>query len=232
MFYKNYRFIILGWLFCSFLIFVICFILVLQFLDKYRSLESRVLRGIYKGYFYCVYQPIVELDSKKVVGFEVLARFKDDKGFLSPVDFIPIIINKNKTWIFTQTIINNFLEEANLLEKENTLLKASFNFFAQDIDSGIILELIDKNMLNNKNFTFFIEVTEDEKLCNLSSVEILNKLREHGFLIAVDDFGTGYSNLRELTDFPCHILKIDKSFISEMEEGAIRSREHAIKSVT
>ncbi len=211
------------WFICSFLIFIISFILLLVFFERYRSIESRVIRGIRKNCFYCLYQPIVALESRKVVGCEVLARFRDDKGELSPADFIPIIIKRGRTWNFTKKIINQFSLDAPHLKRSGDNLKVSFNFFAQDIDSGIILEILEKNWLKNEHFTFVIEVTEDEKLSNLSSVEVLNKLRSNGYLIAIDDFGTGYSNLRELKEFPCHILKIDKTFVSEMEDGAIRS---------
>lgn len=223
LFYKTSSTMIFIWFICSFLIFIISFILLLVFFERYRSIESRVIRGIRKNCFYCLYQPIVALESRKVVGCEVLARFRDDKGELSPADFIPIIIKRGRTWNFTKKIINQFSLDAPHLKRSGDNLKVSFNFFAQDIDSGIILEILEKNWLKNEHFTFVIEVTEDEKLSNLSSVEVLNKLRSNGYLIAIDDFGTGYSNLRELKEFPCHILKIDKTFVSEMEDGAIRS---------
>lgn len=223
LFYQHYNPALFAWFAFSSLVFVICFVFLLLFFEKYRSLESRVLRGMKNNSFYCVYQPVVELKTNRLVGCEVLARFKDPKGSLSPADFIPIILSKGRTWEFTKLIIDKFLRDVSIFAEQGHDFKINFNFFAQDIDSGAILEVLDENWLLSKPFTFVIEVTEDEKLSNLSSVEVLNKLESHGFCIAIDDFGTGYSNLRELKEFPCSIIKIDKTFISEMEDGSIRS---------
>ena len=101
--------------------------------------------------------------------------------------------------------------------------KVNINFFARDIDNGRVLAIKAHPLNTLKNINLVVEVTESEQLASSSSKNTLKSLTESGFQVAIDDFGTGYSNLGQLRQFTCHTLKIDRSFVSEMEDGSIRS---------
>ncbi|QYJ77375.1 EAL domain-containing protein [Shewanella acanthi] len=222
-FFKQYHASLVGCIALAILVFFICYLLFSSMLERYRSVESRVLRGLKNGSFYCLYQPVVELETKKIIGCEVLARFKDKDGELYPDLFIPLIVGLKKTWPFTKSMIKRCQVDLQQFESNAEKFKVNLNFFPQDIDSGIIMELVKDQLLVNDQFQFVVEIIENEQLTNSKSKQVLQDLVNAGFQIAIDDFGTGYSNLRQLKKYNCHILKIDRSFVNEMEDGSIRS---------
>lgn len=218
-----YHLVLVGWQIISVLAFVFCWLVGSYFMRHYRSIRARITRGLNQGAFFCQYQPIVEIQSGRIVGCEVLARYKDSKGPLYPDEFIPLIASQRNTWLFTRQIIRQALSD---IDQQGSLpegFKINFNFYPQDIESGAILELINNTDLQRSSLRFVIEVTENEKLTSAAAGRILATLADSGFEIAIDDFGTGYSNLRQIQEYQCHTLKIDRSFVSEMEAGAIRS---------
>jgi sensor c-di-GMP phosphodiesterase-like protein len=77
--------------------------------------------------------------------------------------------------------------------------------------------------MNEKEFKLVLEITEDEQIATQSAVRHIKTLKRKGFLFAIDDFGVGYSNLSQLKSLNCDYLKIDRSFVMEMEDNSIRS---------
>ena len=77
--------------------------------------------------------------------------------------------------------------------------------------------------MNEEEFKLVLEITEDEQIATQSAVRHIKALKRKGFLFAVDDFGVGYSNLSQLKSLNCDHLKIDRSFVMEMEDNSIRS---------
>ena len=116
------------------------------------------------------------------------------------------------------------------MENLPTDFKLNVNIFPSDINKKSILELISKGKVSEFDRVLVLEVTEGEELEDSSSLNQLRALREEGVQIAIDDFGTGYSNLHQLRKMNAHILKIDRSFIQEMEGASIRSSliEHIV----
>lgn len=222
-FSDQYRLVLLGWQVIAVLAFVFCWLAGGHFLRYYRSTQARITRGLHQGAFYCLYQPIVEISNGKVIGCEVLARYKDAKGDLYPDEFIPLIAEHNNTWPFTRAIIQRTLQDIDACDGLPDGFKININFYPQDIESGAILELLEHPDLKRQQCRFVVEVTENEKLTSRAAGQTLSLLSENGFEIAIDDFGTGYSNLRQIQEYSCHTLKIDRSFISEMEAGSIRA---------
>ncbi len=205
-----------------FILFYYCSSLsIINYWQWYSSLNQRVKRGMKSGNIYPVFQPIVELKSGKVVGCEVLSRYKDSIGVISPDKFIPIIKQLGGTWNFTEQLINQTL----LGFKKEGLegLKVNFNVFPQDIDNKGIIDLVNMPSFQKSSNYVCIEVIEDALLVNDESKETLKQLQSNGIEIAIDDFGTGYSNLHQMSQFPCNYLKIDRSFINAIEAGSIKS---------
>ncbi|SEG09584.1 EAL domain-containing protein [Marinobacterium lutimaris] len=222
-FHRQYYQALVGWVAVSFLLALFSALGVASFIRRYRSTEARVMRGLNADAFHCLYQPIVELRSGKIIGCEALARFRDANGDIGPDLFIPVIHSRNKTWPFTQLIINRMLDDVGSIAILPKPFKININFFAQDIENARILELLSSSELQREGIQYVLEVTENERLSTLESSDVLVTMAENGFQVAVDDFGTGYSNLSQIRDFQCNTLKIDRSFISAMDGGSVRS---------
>ena len=105
-------------------------------------------------------------------------------------------------------------------EKSN--LKVSVNLSSQTLQSEGLLEMIDETLRETglKVESLVLEITENVLIENIDkAIELLSRLRTRGIKISIDDFGTGYSSLNYLCSLPANILKIDKSFITKMQDG-------------
>lgn len=171
---------------------------------------------------YLAYQPQICLKTRKIFGFEVLARLKSDTlGNVSPIEFIEIAEKRNiivplGEWIMKEALL--FTKEMDTNGFKN--LKISINI------SGLQLlhEDFKTTLLNHIKFARInpqnveLEITESIILKDFFEInKILNELRKVGITIAVDDFGTGYSSLSRLNQINIDTVKIDKSFIDRID---------------
>ena len=99
----------------------------------------------------------------------------------------------------------------------------SLNVYPQDIASGQILQLLQLPEVQQRKIKLVLEITEQQELSFNSSKQHLASLKAAGLLLSIDDFGTGYSNLAGLRSLNADYLKIDKSFIQDMEADSIKS---------
>lgn len=192
-------------------------------LQRRFSLTSRVRRGLQHGHFYPVYQPVVNLHSNRIGGCEVLARFRDSHGELQPHEFVPEIYRQQRSWQFTVQIVGQALRELASHIAIPDSFKVNINLYPGDISSGEVRKLSIMPWLTETRLKLAFEITEDQQLDSAASKESLDWLRQKGFEIAIDDFGTGYSNFSEVRDLNCTALKIDKSFITDIEHGGVRT---------
>lgn len=197
--------------------------LTFNYLRRRRSLESRVSKGLKEHKFYCLYQPFVDLQTGKVIGCEVLSRFEDEFGPIYPDEFIPQVKEQDMTWEFTVDMITTAMKELNENPDIPEGFKVSFNLFSFDFTREGCLDLDFALGMNDKNFKLVLEITEDEQIATHSAVKHIKSLKSKGFLFAIDDFGVGYSNLSQLKTLNCDFLKIDRSFVMDMEDNSIRS---------
>ena len=189
---------------------------------KSSSLKYRIRNGLANGSFYTAYQPIVALRDESLVGCEVLSRFRDNQGRITPDQFIPFIKALRATWSFTLSQLKRAIDELASAELPPGF-KISFNVFPEDLTPAHTHELISLLKPWQHKFVFNVEIIEHKVLDQKSAQAMITLLSEHGVMISVDDFGTGYSNLGQLSHLRCDILKIDRSFISDMENGALIS---------
>jgi len=197
--------------------------LTFNYLRRRRSLEPRVSKGLKEHKFYCLYQPFVDLQTGKVIGCEVLSRFEDEFGPIYPDEFIPQVKEQDMTWEFTVDMITTAMKELNENPDIPEGFKVSFNLFSFDFTREGCLDLDFALGMNDKNFKLVLEITEDEQIATHSAVKHIKSLKSKGFLFAIDDFGVGYSNLSQLKTLNCDFLKIDRSFVMDMEDNSIRS---------
>jgi len=163
------------------------------------------------------FQPIVSLESKKVVGVEALIRwFSKQKGYIPPLDFIPLAersgnIREISEWVFKEAV-----SMQNKLDALGYLIKISINVSAKALMSPKFLQAVSKLVKETKAdpTRIELELTETALIEDIrESIRILKSLKQMGFIISIDDFGTGYSSLAYLHKLPIDILKIDRTFI-------------------
>ncbi len=170
------------------------------------------------------YQPIIDLKTKDIKGFEALIRWNHpEKGYISPEIFIPIaedsgLIVEISRWVVLKACqtLANVKSEFN-----NTDMFVSVNFSASDFSDPNFLSYISHALndtgLNAKDL--HLEITERLLMSHPGNArDTLEKCRNKGMVVSIDDFGTGYSSLSYLHYFPIDILKIDRSFINNMTE--------------
>lgn len=174
--------------------------------------------------FELVYQPIVSLASKQVVGFEALVRWQHPVlGMIAPLDFIPLA----EATGFIVPLGNWILRDAcsRLREWQTTLplakdLWMSVNLSGVQLAHEDVVEQITHVLRESalEARTLVLELTEGVAMENASAAtSMLMRLRAMGVRISIDDFGTGYSSLAYLRQFPVDALKIDRSFVRGME---------------
>ncbi len=169
------------------------------------------------------YQPIVDLKSNKISGFEALARLKSEKlGCVPPLEFIPIA-EKTKLIVPIGRIV--FMQSFRFLNRLKEIgysnIDVSVNVSAiQVLANNLTVDLL--NMINEMHVNpenIIIEITESVFSSNYEDInKILGELRNSGIKIAIDDFGTGYSSLAREQELNVDCLKIDKYFIDKLLE--------------
>lgn len=177
------------------------------------------------------YQPILDLKTMKIKGFEALMRWiHPERGFMPPNLFIPLaedsgLIVEATDWALKEACnaLKRMKDTCPELDQDAFM---SINFTAQDMLQDDFLEKLDQTTadvgINPSHVK--LEMTERLLMNNPERVrKMLNACRDRGFHIAIDDFGTGYSSLSYLHHYPIDTLKIDRSFIISMtqDEGAL-----------
>lgn len=171
--------------------------------------------------FELYYQPQVDANSHCIKGVEVLLRWKDENGnMVSPMTFIPVLeeydyIKVVTLWIFKKAL----LDAKEWLEIDSSFtvsINISVLHLLEDNFYESILNILDETHFPIQNI--ILEITESTTARNIYVLQNrLSTLQELGFHIALDDFGTGYSSLNILKSSPFNIVKIDKSFMKNLE---------------
>ena len=165
---------------------------------------------------HCFYQPIVSAGDGRVVGCEVLTRIARRNGYVMPDEFIPVLMKNGLQRWYDEMVCRRALAEMASIPDLPAGFHVAINFFSHSIDAGWMGDLTQG--LGEKT-KLVIEVTEYQ--FSEAMLPDLLKLRNAGYLIAIDDFGTGYSNLGMLGKIAPNYLKIDKSFISVVNDAAV-----------
>ncbi len=169
------------------------------------------------------YQPKVDSHTEKIIGMEALLRWNHpEKGIISPALFIPIaeeigLINRLDSWVM-KTACLHFM---NLDKASRSNMRLSVNLSAYQFRNHNLSENIEQVLTETSipPGQLEIEITETTAMENIDfTIKTLNRLNEMGVKISIDDFGTGYSSLNYLRYFPIHILKIDRSFINDIDK--------------
>ncbi len=187
------------------------------------SLETDLRRALQRGELELHYQPLVDLESGSLSGFEALARWQHpDLGAISPVDFIPVaeesgLIVPLGRWALEQAAQTIADWDARL--EGTSDFRISVNMSAVQMQRDDVVEAV-SSALSGANISgnrMTLELTESAFINDPDGAKkLLNSLKMLDTNLAMDDFGTGYSNLAYLQQLPIDVLKIDRSFVSEM----------------
>ncbi len=212
--------------------------LSLELLEREYAKQSNVLeviklandfkQALTRGQLFLQYQPIVDLNTTEVIGFEALMRWNHpEDGIISPDEFIPMaedsgLIVEATEWAFQESCL-----ALKRIEQELSPSKAMFmsvNFSATDFEEVNFFDKFSAIMkkTDTRPERIHLEITERLLLQQPTNVKItLQKCRDAGMGVAIDDFGTGYSSLSYLHEYPINILKIDRSFVQKMSNDLL-----------
>ena len=193
-------------------------------LNKERDLEMerKIRTALENDTVFFNLQPQFDMDHK-LRGFEALARMKDSDGkVVSPGEFIPIA---EKIGLVDQIDLRVFKKAATFfagaLRKSDADITLSINISVKHLMKNNFIEeireIIDYSGIPAKNLE--IEITESIMIDSERALQCIDEIKKMGIMVAIDDFGTGYSSLSYLNKIPANLLKIDKSFIDEMNSS-------------
>lgn len=190
---------------------------------NHLTMEHLLHRALNNNEIILHYQPIIDIKKKTIIGAEALVRWDNPElGLVSPVEFIPIaeetgLIISIGEYIML-TACKNAKEWHDLGFNDCHI---SINLSAKQFEHHNLVPKLEHIIAKSgfpSNFVH-IEITESLGMKNAKqTIEILKKLRQKGIHISIDDFGTGYSSLSYLKKFPVNTLKIDRSFINDLEK--------------
>ncbi len=189
------------------------------------ELEKDLRYAIERNELFLNYQPLVNVTSHNVVSLEVLVRWKHPTlGLIPPLSFIPIaeatgLIIPIGLWILkTACAQNKAWQDAGLSK-----ISVAVNMSGYQFKQGNLIDLV-KNVLLETGLEgqyLELELTESVLMSNVGDVsDKINTLKEMGVKCNIDDFGTGYSSLNYINQFPIDKIKIDQSFVKQLNESA------------
>jgi predicted signal transduction protein with EAL and GGDEF domain len=186
-----------------------------------RKLETELRLALQNGEFELVYQPLIGAASERVTGFEALLRWRHpERGVVSPSAFIGLAEETGLIVPLGAWVIRKACADAAHWPDPVSL---SINLAAAQFETGDLVATV-MNALSAAGLSprrLVLEITETTLLKDSEvTLERLHILRKLGVRIAMDDFGTGYSSLKYLRSFPFDKIKIDRSFVKDLPNGA------------
>ena len=190
------------------------------------QLETEMRQGLDRGEFELHYQPIFNLETRQLIGFEALVRWRHPtRGMIAPDDFIPAAEETGLILPLGHWILGESCRQ--LRDWQDTCPQASSLVISVNLSCKQFLQSdLAKQVAETLKATGLVsrclklEITESYLIENSEkAVKIMNRLRKLGVELSLDDFGTGYSSLSYLHRLPVSSLKIDRSFVSQMTES-------------
>jgi diguanylate cyclase len=208
--------------------------------ERRRTLEAELRRAIPAGEIEPWFQPIVDAMTGRMVGVEVLARWRHpDKGLLSPAAFVPMAEELGLIRVIDEAVFDAACARTAPWVAEGLIEVVACNVSPRDLlDPGFSRKLIGRLSKTDLPATALtVEITETFLLSDLGMARRhIERLAAKGVRVALDDFGTGYSNLRALMALPIQTVKLDRSLIGDVGRDPrvsklVASMLHAARSL-
>lgn len=188
-----------------------------------------------KGEIQPWFQPKVSFSTGDWLGTEALARWHhSERGFISPIEFIPLAEQNGLIDRLTDTMFYQSMQSAHLWAQRGLSINLSMNLSTQSLLNASLFDTLLRYCkywgVSPKMIT--LEVTESAFIEDVGrSLEMLSRMRMHGFGLSIDDFGTGYSSVQQLTILPFTELKLDRSFVSRCceDKSSMAVVEYSLK---
>jgi diguanylate cyclase (GGDEF)-like protein len=193
-------------------------------LPEHLEIERHLRSALRNQELYLDYQPQLDVQTLQIVGAEGLLRWKHPVlGNVSPSIFVPIaeesgVIGAIGTWVLQQATA----QREQWLNASGMPIRISVNVSAAQFDRPDFLEVVNRALESTgiDPRSLVLELTESAVMQNLErSVHYMNDLNRRGIEFSLDDFGTGHSSLAQLRKLPIQELKIDRSFVQEIEQA-------------
>ncbi|WP_417798179.1 EAL domain-containing protein [Terasakiella pusilla] len=186
-------------------------------------LERDMRRGIERGEFLVHYQPVVDIGKKKVVSCEALVRWQHPRrGMIAPGAFITIAEETGLINHLGEIVLRQVCEQIKAWEKDPVMcdVRVAVNLSPRQLQNDNLLNdlvaIVEEVGVSPHSLT--LEITETLVMQDPeAAAKLLEEIRAVGFKVALDDFGTGYSSLNYLKRFSFDVLKIDRTFIKDIE---------------
>ena len=210
-------------------------------ISKRNELEKNIKSALKNDEFFVTYQPQVDVGTKEIKGVEALVRWNHPSlKNIPPLDFIPVAEDSGLILDIGKIVLEKSIKDIKKLHESGWReLTLSVNISAVQLLQSNLLDTV-KSLLDKYNFNpnlLHLELTESLFMENLElSSKLLKEFRALGIKISIDDFGTGYSSLSYISRLPIDILKIDKSFVTNIQDSqknpivdAIISMAHSLE---
>jgi diguanylate cyclase (GGDEF)-like protein/PAS domain S-box-containing protein len=191
---------------------------------KRVEIDNKLRRALEHGDFYLKYQALMDTRTQTIIGAEALIRWEDEElGEISPEDFVPLaeesgLIVDIGNWVLDTALadVKKWRERSDFKDFYVAINLSSRQFRGKDMVKNIS-DYLNKHDLPGTSLE--LEITERLLMKDVPHVvDILNRFKEMNIRLSIDDFGTGYSSLSYLKRFPFDVLKIDKTFITDIGE--------------
>lgn len=184
-------------------------------------LENELRKSVKEGHFILEYQPKVNLEKEEIVGFEALVRWQHpDLGRIPPDKFISLAEETKIIIPIGEWILEEAFKKARQIQDIRVLpITVAVNLSAVQLESPDLIPFVQTLMEKTgiDPATIEMEVTESSFADRLEMSAALRQLRDLGFVVSIDDFGTGFSSFSYIKEFPAETVKIDRSFVRDIE---------------
>ena len=183
--------------------------------------SNELRRGLERGEIVPYYQPVVQLDTGQLMGFEVLARWRHpDRGLIGPDQFLPMAEETGQISDLGSAVLRASLAQLGQWRNHSGRfadLSISVNVSVRQLMSTVLVDVVSDALAESgvSAAALWLEITETALMADVKAATVaLRELRSLGLHLAVDDFGTGYSSLTYLKRFPVEAIKVDRSFVN------------------
>ena len=193
-------------------------------LKKKWDLKKDINIALHENQFELYFQPKINLNTGEASGAEALIRWiHPSHGIISPDEFIPVSETTGQIQEISEWVIKSGIRQLSSFLENDPEFKLSVNVSANNLASSDLLTLIKDTLLiwNVPAKNLVVEVTETAIMSDAtSSLHLLNSIREIGVGVSIDDFGTGYSSLAYFKNIPATEIKIDRSFVDQVNSNS------------
>ncbi len=189
-----------------------------------RSMEQQLRRAIAKDKLQMVYQPIIDLATRRIVGAESLARWIDEEGTdVAAETFVKLAEDRGFVGALTRLAVRHGMSDFGETLRSNPDFRLSINVAAKDLGDPVFLPNLEGALVRAgvSAKSIAIEITERSTAREGVAIETIRRLREMGHSVHIDDFGTGYSSLAYLHELDIDAIKIDRSFTRAIGTEAV-----------